>query len=436
MVMNPAMINTGIILLLGIFFLMIFIGFHICYAMVGASLITLLYLHLPIIQICNTLVNGINGFTFLAIPFFIISGDIMAKGGISDRLIRLANACVGWMRGGLAMCNVLASTFFGGISGSATADTASLGSVLIPMMTKSGYDGEFSTSITMLGSIQALLIPPSHNMIIYAMAAGGVSIGALFMAGIAPGILLGIALMIFGYYLSVKRNYPHGKKFQLHELISSFFSSILGLMTVLIVVIGVVAGLFTPTESAAIATIWAFIITFFVYREVKLREMSAILNSSVKTLSTVLILIAAAGTFGFLVAYLRIPTLIAQTILDITNNKIIIFLLINIVLLFLGMIMGMAPIIVITTPILLPLAKEFGMDAVHFGIMMILNCGIGLTTPPVGGVLFIGSGLSGIKMEKLVKECFPFYIVALAVLALVTYVPGISTFLPHLLGQM
>jgi len=425
--------TTAVAILLISFFGMILLGVHIAYAMLLASMVTLLYLQLPLTVIVNTMENGINGFTFLAIPFFILGGEIMAHGGISDRLIELAGALVSWMRGGLAMVNVIASMIFGGISGSATADTASLGSILIPMMEKDGYDGEFSTALTMAASVQGLLIPPSHNMIIYAMAAGGLSIRALFTGGIAPGILLGISLMIFSAVLAKKRNYPKGAPFNAKKLAIAVKDSILGVLTVLIVVVGVIAGIFTATESAAIAAIYAFIITFFVYKEIPLKKFSEILSNCMKTLSTVLLLIAASGTFGFVIAYLRIPAMISGWILGITTSKFVILLLINLILLFLGCIMGMASIIVIMTPILLPIVKQIGMDPVQFGSILILNCGIGLLTPPVGGVLFVGSGISGIKIERLVKELLPFYAVMIGVLMLITYCPPIVMFLPNLI---
>jgi tripartite ATP-independent transporter DctM subunit len=424
----------AIMILLGSFFLLIFFSVPIAYAMVSASVITFLYLGISLTTVINTMIGGINGFTFLAIPFFVLAGDIMANGGISDRLITLSRTMVGWMRGGLALVDVLASMFFGGISGSATADAASLGTILIPMMRKDGYDAEFSTSVTMASSVQGLLIPPSHNMIIYATAAGGVSVAGLFMAGIVPGVFLGIVLMIFCYILSVKRKYPKGNKFCLPALLKALKASVLGLMTVLIVVFGVVTGIFTPTESAAIAVVYAFIVSFFVYREIPLGRFLSILSSSIKTLANVLILIAAAGTFGYLVAYLKVPSILAHAILGITTNTFIILLLINIVLLLLGTIMGMASIIVIMTPILIPIVTQLGMSPVQFGIIMILNCGIGLLTPPVGGVLFIGSGLSGVKIEDLVKEMLPFYVVMTGVLLAVTYIAPISMALPHLLG--
>lgn len=429
------MIDTiAILILLGVFALLIFLGIQIAYAMLISSIVSIFYLGLSPITIVTTLVDGLSGFTFLAIPFFILTGEIMAQGGISDKLIDFSKALVGWMRGGLAMVNIVASTFFGGISGSASADTASLGTILIPMMEKDGYDGEFSTAVTMASSVQGLLIPPSHNMVIFAMAAGGLSVGKLFMGGLIPGIFLGVTLMIFTYFVSIKRNYPKGEKFCIKALIKSFRETIWGLFTVLIVVVGVVAGIFTATEAAAISTLYAFIITFFVYREIPLSHFGKILKKSLNTLSIVLMLIASAGTFGFVITYLKVPSFVANAILGFTSNPIIILLLINLILLLLGMIMGMASIIVIMTPILLPIVTQIGVDPIQFGAILILNCGIGLLTPPVGGVLFIGSGVSGIKIEKIVKEMIPFYIVLFCVLMCITFVPAITMSIPNMMG--
>lgn len=425
----------AILILLGSFFIMIILGIHIAYAMGMASLLTLLYLDMPLITLINTMVGGINSYTYLAIPFFIIMGEIMGAGGISDRLIKLSSAIIGWMRGGLAMVNIVASVLFGCISGSATADTASLGAILIPMMKKEGYDGEFATSVTMASSVEGMLIPPSHNMIIYSMAAGGLSISGVFMGGILPGMLLVLALIIFSYYMAVKRNYPKGERFRINVLFRALGESIWGLMAVLIVVVGVLSGMFTATESAAIAVVYSFIVTFFGYREVKLREFSKMLNTAIRTLAIVLVLVASAGTFGFLMAYLKVPTLMASAILGITSNKFLIFLLINVILLLLGTVMGMAPIIIIMTPVLLPIVMELGMDPIQFGALLILNCGIGLITPPVGGVLFVGSGISGIKIEHLVKEMLPFYVVMFIVLMMVTYISAVTMTIPNLLAS-
>jgi TRAP transporter, DctM subunit len=425
---------TATALLLISFFGMIILGFHISYSMMASAAATILYLGLSPTQIINTMVDSVDGFTFLAIPFFILSGDIMAHGGISDRLILLADALVGWMRGGLAMVNIVASIFFGGISGSATADTASLGAILIPMMHKQGYDKEFSTAVTMTSSVQGMLIPPSHNMIIYAMAAGGISVSALFMAGIVPGVLLGAALMVFSYYLSVKRNYPKGTPFSFGNLCRALKKSIWGLGTVLIVVVGVVKGVFTATESAAIACVYALVISMVVYRELDGKELLKVVKSSIKTLSTVLILISASGPFGFCITYLKIPEMVVNGLLGLTDSRFLLLLLINAILLVLGTILGMASIIIIVTPILVPVLLNIGMSPIQFGAILILNCGIGLITPPVGGVLFIGSGISGVPIERLFKNTLPLLAVMVIVLLLITYVPAITLALPGVLG--
>lgn len=428
--------TTAVLILIVSFAIMIVIGFHISYSMMAAASLTILYLGLSPTQIINTMVDGVDGFTFLAIPFFILSGDIMARGGISDRLILLADALVGWMRGGLAMVNIVASIFFGGISGSASADTASLGAILIPMMDKQGYDKEFATAVTMTSSVQGMLIPPSHNMIIYAMAAGGISVSALFMAGLVPGVFLGVALMVFCYYLSVKRNYPKGTPFTLKNLGAAVKKSIWGLGTVIIVVIGVVMGFFTATESAAIACVYALIVSMAGYREMNWKDLFGVVKSSVKTLSTVLILIAASGPFGFCITYLKIPEMVVNGMLGLTDSKFLILLMINLIILVLGTILGMASIIVIVTPILMPVLLSIGFSPIQFGAVLILNCGIGLITPPVGGVLFIGSGISGVPIERLFKHTLPLIGVMMVVLLLITYIPAITLTLPRILGLL
>ena len=423
----------AIALLLGIFTALILLGTHIAFAIGISTIVTTMYLGISLQTIAQNMVKGVNVFSLMAVPFFILAGEIMGAGGISRRLITLSNALVGWLRGGLAMVNIVASMFFGGISGSAAADTSSLGSILIPIMKENGYDGEFSTAVTMASSVQGILIPPSHNMVIYALAAGSVSIGRLFLAGLVPGILLGVALMIYSYYVSVKRDYPVGDKFNLKVALKATWDALLGLGTVLIVVIGVISGVFTATESAAIACIYAFIITFFVYREIPMSEMWNILGKSIKTLSVVMILTGTATAFGWLVAYLQIPAIITNAILGISQNKYIIMLIINILLLLLGTSINMVSIILILTPILLPVVTSIGIDPVHFGVIMILNLGIGLLTPPVGTVLFIGSAISGIKIETLSKAMIPFYIVMIIVLLIITYIPQVVMFLPNLL---
>ena len=419
--------------LIGSFLVMIALRMPIVFAIGLSSIATTFYLDLPLQMVAQNMVKGLNVFVLLAVPFFILAGDIMASGGIADKLVAFANSLVGWMRGGLAMVNILASMFFGGISGSSAADTTAIGSLLIPMMKKKGYDEAFATSVTITGSVQGILIPPSHNMVIYALAAGGVSIGSLFLAGLVPGVLLGVALMVYSYIVSRVKNYPVGDKFNVKTLLKNFWSAGLGLGTVLIVVVGVIAGVFTATESAAIACAYAFIITFFVYRQIPLSEIVPILTRSMKTLGIVMILIGTSTAFGWLLAYLKVPALIAQAIFSFSKDPVVVLLIINLFLLFMGTLMDMSSLILITTPILLPIAKQIGVDPVHFGVIMILNLGIGLLTPPVGSTLFLGSAISGVSIERITKASLPFFGVMLLVLALVTYVPSVVMFVPKLL---
>ncbi|TCO68813.1 TRAP transporter large permease [Marinisporobacter balticus] len=422
----------AILILIGSFFIMLICRFPIAFAIGVSSLLTTMYLGLPLMQIAQLMVKGVNVFTLMAVPFFIIAGEIMGAGGISKRLINLSNALVGWLRGGLGMVNIVASMFFGGISGSSTADTASLGTILIPMMREQGYDDEFSTNITMASSVQGLLIPPSHNMVMYAMVAGSVSIGRLFLGGIIPGITLGIALMIYSYILAVKRKYPKGDPFDIKHVLKTLADSIWGLVTVIIVVFGVVTGVFTATESAAIAVIWSMFVSFFIYKELTLAKMWRVFERSLGTLAIVMILISTSQVFGWLMTYLKMPELVANAITSMTDNKYIIIFILNITMLLLGTIMDMSAIILVATPILLPIAVGAGLDPVHFGVIMILNLGIGLITPPVGGTLFVGSAVSGVPIEKLIKTLLPFFAVMIIVLLIITYIPGIVMFIPDL----
>lgn len=424
--------TLAIIILLGSFFIMIFLRFPIAYAVALSSLFTLIYLGLPLTTIGQQMVKGISSFSLMAVPFFITMGVLMGSGGISEKLIALANAFVGWMTGGMAMVNIVASYFFGGISGSAAADTASLGSILIPMMVDQGYDADFSTAVTITSSCEGLLVPPSHNMVIYATVAGGVSVGSLFLAGYMPGALLAVTLMIGSYIISVRRKYPKGDKFSFKNLVKQFSVSFWALAAVLIVVFGVVGGVFTATESAAIAVIYSLIVSVFIYKGLDWKGVWRVLDDCVNTLSIVLILISTSSIFGYLLTRLHVPDLAAKGIVSITDNPILLALLLNLILLVLGCIMDMAPIILIATPILLPIAASIGIGPIQFGIMVILNCGIGLLTPPVGSVLFIGSAVSKVPMEKVVKATLPFYICMIITLLLVTFVPQISLLLPSL----
>lgn len=426
--------NMAILILLGSFLLMIILRFPIAYAVAISAVLCLQYQGLPLQTICQQMVKGISSFSLMAVPFFITMGCLMGSGGISEKLIALADSCVGWMRGGMAMVNVVASYFFGGISGSAAADTASLGSILIPMMVDQGYDADFSTAVTITSSCEGLLVPPSHNMVIYATTIGGVSVGSLFLAGYIPGAILAISLMVGSYIISVKRNYPKGEPFSISRLIKQLSISIWALAAVLIVVVGVICGVFTATESAAIAVIYSLIVSVFIYKGLDWKGVWNILDECVDTLSIVLILISTSSVFGNCLTLLHVPDLAANAITGLTNNPILIALLLNVILLILGCIMDMAPIILIAAPILAPIAISIGLSPIQFGIMIVLNCGIGLLTPPVGSVLFIGSAVAKLPMEKVVKATLPFYFCMIVTLLLITFIPAISLWLPSVLG--
>lgn len=428
--MSPDSIAT--LVLLGSFFLMILLRFQIAYAVGISAVLCFLYLGFPLTTICQQMVKGVNSFSLMAVPFFITMGCLMGSGGISEKLIALADSLVGWMRGGMAMVNIVASYFFGGISGSAAADTASLGSILIPMMVDQGYDDDFSTAVTITSSCEGLLVPPSHNMIIYATTAGGISVGSLFLAGYVPGAVLALSLMIGSYIISVKRNYPKGSKFHFMNFLRQLSKSFWALAAVIIVVVGVVGGWFTATESAAIAVIYSLFVSVYIYRGLNWKGVWNVLGDCINTLAIVLILIATSNAFGYCLTYLHVPAKAAGAIESITTNPILLALMLNLILLLLGCIMDMAPIILIATPILLPLATSIGIDPIQFGIIIVLNCGIGLLTPPVGAVLFIGSAVSKVPMERVVKATMPFYLCMIAALLLITFVPQISMWLPHL----
>ena len=424
-----------ILILFGSFLLLLFFRVPIALTLIISSLLTGIYMGIDPAALIQRMVGGLDSFALLAIPFFILAGEIMNEGGISRRLINLANVIIGKIRGGLAMVNVLSSTFFGGISGSSLADVSSLGSVLIPMMKKQKYDTDYSVAVTISSSTQGVMIPPSHNMIIYSTAAGSVSVGALFIGGLGPGLILGLAIMFLTYMLAVKRNYPKGETVKREEIPRIVRDGLLGLFTVVIIMGGILSGFFTATESAAIGALYAFIITFFVYREIPITRMGLILERTFRTLAMVLFLIGASSAFGWLLALLKVPALVSEALLTFSPNDAITILIILIILLSLGMVMDMAPLILIATPILLPVATSVGMDPVHFGVVLILALGIGLVTPPVGSVLFVGSAIGKISIEKSAKAMLPFYGIMIIVLLLVAYIPELSLFLPNLFGQ-
>lgn len=421
------------IILFATFFGLIILRIPVTFSLVASTLAAGLYLDVPVVAIFQRMGQGVYSFSFLAIPFFILAGEIMATGSISRRLVKVADLIVGRFVGGFAQVNILASTFFGAISGSATADVASVGGILIPMMEEQGYDRDFSVNVTVTSACQSMIIPPSHNMIIFALAAGGVSTGKMFLAGVVPGLILALSLMVVTYLIAKKRNYPKGDRYTAKEAVVILRDGLLGIMTIAIIMVGVTTGLFTATESAAIACIYSFFVTFFIYRDVPLRAMWGALKRTVRTLAMVLAVIAAANGFCWIMSYLRIPEIATQALLSISDNKYVLLILINIFLLVLGCIMDVAPLIVITTPVLLPVIQQIGMSPIQFGIVMLCNLAIGMCTPPVGATLFAGCAVGKIPMEKCMKGIIPFYLAMVAMLLLVTYVPAISMTLPTLL---
>lgn len=420
------------LILLGSFFVLMLIGTPVAYALGIAALIGAWWIDIPLDAVMIAISSGVNKFSLLAIPFFVLAGAIMAEGGMARRLVAFANVLVGFIRGGLSLVNILASTFFGAISGSSMADTASVGTVLIPEMEKKGYPREFATAVTISGSVQAILIPPSHNAVIYSLAAGGsVSIAALFLAGVLPGLLLGGTLAVMCLVIARRKHYPKGEVIPLRQALRICADALWGLMTMVIILGGILSGVFTATESASIAVLWAFFVTMFIYRDYRWREIPKLVHRTVKTLAIVMILIAFAASFGYIMTLMQIPLQITTAFTTLSDNRYVILMLINLMLLALGTLMDMAPLILILTPILLPVVTSIGIDPVHFGMIMMVNLGMGLITPPVGGVLFVGSAVAKLPMEKVVKALLPFYIGLFLVLMAVTYLPSLSLWLPQ-----
>ena len=417
--------------LLGSFIALILLGMPVAYALGLSALVGAWWIDIPFDALMIQVAGGVNKFSLLAIPFFVLAGAIMAEGGMSRRLVAFAGVLVGFVRGGLSLVNIVASTFFGAISGSSVADTASVGSVLIPEMERAGYPREFSTAVTVSGSVQALLTPPSHNSVLYSLAAGGtVSIASLFMAGIMPGLLLSAVMMGLCMIFARRRNYPKGEVIPLRTALKIAGEAMWGLMAMVIILGGILTGVFTATESAAVAVVWSFFVTMFIYRDYKWRDLPKLMHRAVRTISIVMILIGFAASFGYILTLMEIPMKITTAFLTLSDNRYVILMCINVMLLLLGTVMDMAPLILILTPILLPVIVGIGVDPVHFGMIMLVNLGIGLITPPVGAVLFVGAAVGKVTIENTVKALLPFYVALFLVLMLVTYVPAISLWLP------
>lgn len=418
--------------LFGSFVGLLVLGTPIAFCLAISSLATILYMGMPPVIVAQRLNSGVSAFALLAIPFFIYAGDVMVRGGIAEKLVKLAASMVGHMRGGLGQVNIVASTMFGGVSGSAVADASAVGGLMIPQMRARGYDVDYAVNLTAVGAIIALLIPPSHNMIIYSISAGGtVSIADLFTAGIIPGLMLAGSLMFAAWWVAVKRGYPAEVFPGFHALGSILINAIPGILLIGIIFGGVRSGVFTATESSCIALIYALLVTLVVYRNMSWDDFVAATMGAVRTTAMVLMVIGSAASFAWLLAILQVPAAMVAGMKSISNDPIVIFLLLNLILLVLGCFMDMAPLIIICTPIFKPVVDAFGMDPVQFGTILILNLGIGLCTPPVGSVLFVTCAIAKIPIMQAVRTIWPFYFAAFVVLMIVTYVPAVSLWLPR-----
>jgi len=423
-----------ILVLLGGFTVLCAFGVPVAYALGLSALLGALWVDIPLEAVMLRISDGTDDFVLLAIPFFVLAGGIMAEGGMAARLVMLAKIFFGVIRGGLALVNILASTLFGCISGSSVADTASIGTVMIPQMVKQGYSRVFATNVTICGSVQALLIPPSHNAVIYSVAAGGtISVAHLFLAGVFPGILFGVCLVGLVLWSAHKRGMPKSDPIPLKEVPRIVLEALWGLVTIVIIMGGILSGVFTPTESAAVACVYAFLVTFLVYKDYRWRDLPHLIHRVVKTVAMVMMLIGFSVGFGYMMALMQIPAKVTMFFLAISENKYVFLLLVNILLLLLGTFMDLAPMLLICTPIFLPVIAKLGIDPVHFGMIMILNLGIGLITPPVGPTLFVGCAVGKVTIEQVSKELWPFYSAMCLALLLVTYIPALSLWLPGLM---
>ncbi len=426
-----------ILVLLATMFFCFFIGVPIAYSLGLAALAGAFYIGIPLEAVMLKISDGVSKVAMLTIPFFVLAGAIMAEGGMARRLVAFADVLVGFtrVRGGLSVVNVLATTFLSGISGSAVADTSAIGSVMIPQMERVGYPRVFATNVTITASVQALLVPPSHNAVIYSLATGGtISIISLFMAGVVPGLLLGASIMMLCLVIAYREGHPRGRRVPLRDAVKISIDAAWGLITLVIILGGILGGIFTAVEAGAVACVWAFFVTMFIYRDYRWRDLPALVHRTLRTVAMVMTLIACASSVGYVMALTQMPAKITAFFLTISSDKHVILFLINILLLVLGCLVDMAPSILICTPILLPVMVNFGVDPVHFGMIMMLNLGIGLCHPPVGAILFVGCAVGKVTIEQVMRKIWPFYAVMFAVLMLVTYVPALSLWLPSIVA--
>jgi tripartite ATP-independent transporter DctM subunit len=418
-------------LLFGVFILLLLIGVPVAYALAAASLLALFYLDLPSIVLAQQVGAGIGTASLIAIPLFIFAGEIMMRGGISERLIGLAAALVGRIRGGLGQVSILSSLFFGGVSGSAIADVSAVGGTMIPQMVKRGYDRDFAVNVSITGALVALLVPPSHNLILYSAAVGGgISIADLFAAGIVPALLMTLTLMFTGYLVARRRGYGVEAFPGLRTVLLRLVSALPGLGLVALIFVGIRAGIFTAVESAAMAVLYALLVTAAIYRMLDWRAFLQAIAHAARTTGVILFVIATAALFGWLLAYLQVPAAAVELLDAIADTRYTVLLVIVAILLLLGTFMDLAPMILICTPIFLPVAKAFGVDPLHFGVVLVLAGGIGLVTPPVGSVLFVGAAIGRIGIGEALRSIWPFWLASLAVLLLVTLLPQLSLWLP------
>ena len=426
-----------ILIVVGVLLGSFIIGVPIAYGLGLAAMVGAYQIGIPLEAVMLQISHGVSKFAMLTIPFFVLAGAIMAEGGMARRLVAFADVLVGIVRvrGGLSVVNIVATTFLSGISGSSVADTSAIGSVMIPQMEKAGYPRVFATNVTISASVQALLVPPSHNAVIYSLATGGViSVISLFMAGVVPGLLFGFALIVLVLVLAYRDGHPRGQSVPWRDAIRITIDAAWGLVTLVIILGGILGGVFTAIEAGAVACVYAFFVTMFIYRDYRWRDLPLLVHRTMKTVAMVLTLIAFAASVGYMMALMQVPAKITAFFLTLSHDKHVILFLINILLLVLGCLIDMAPNILICTPILLPVVANFGVDPVHFGMIMMLNLGIGLCHPPVGSIIFVGCAVGKVSMEEVVRRIWPFYAVMFAVLMLVTYVPEISLWLPRLLG--
>ena len=427
----------GIVVLVVSFFFLLIVGVPIAYSIGVAGVLTML-VHIDSLPALTTyalrMASGLDSFALLAIPFFILAGNIMNSGGIALRLIDFAKVLVGRLPGGLAVVNVVANMLFGAISGSAAAAASAIGSIMTPEMRKAGYDPRFSAAVNISSATTGMTIPPSNVLIVYSLASGGVSVSALFMAGYLPGILTGVALMIVAALFAARAGYPVGERVPFKEGVRCFFRALPSLMLLVIVIGGILAGWFTATEASAIAVLYALLLSFF-YKEMTWRDLPEVLLRSARTTAIVLLLVATCTGLSWIMSYENIPQTVSRLLLAISDNPVVILLLINVILLAVGIFMDMTPAVLIFTPIFLPIAtQQLGMDPVHFGIMMVLNLCVGLCTPPVGSVLFIGCSVAGVRIDQVIRPLIPLFIAMVVVLLMVAFLPDLSLLIPRLFG--